>query len=322
MGDLRGRALWAYLTVCIVWGSTYLAIRVGVETLPPFLLAGARYLIAGGLLALWARFRKDPLPSTPREWRTLAIAGVLLLAGGNGLVVWAEQFVDAGTASIYVVTVVIWTAALDALLPGGRTGFGWQLVGGLLLGLLGSAVLTGVGAEAFRMDNMRGPLALIVASGSWAVGSVYLKRRGVGVSATTASAVQMLAGGLVLTIIGTTLGEAGAWHPSGQGLAALAYLIVFGSIVGFTAYGYALRHASATIVGTYAYVNPVVAVFLGWLLLDEPLGARKLLAMAVVLAAVIWIQRTVTPRKPAPRPVSRRAIPRTAEQSVPRGSSR
>jgi drug/metabolite transporter (DMT)-like permease len=322
MGDLRGRALWAYITVCIVWGSTYLAIRVGVESLPPFLLAGVRFLIAGGLLALWARFRKDPLPATPREWRTLAIVGILLLLGGNGLVVWAEQYVDSGAASVFVVTVVIWTAAFDALIPGGKTRFSWQLVGGLLLGLLGAAILTGVGAESLRTDALKGPVALLLASGSWALGSVYLKRRGVGVSATTASAVQMLAGGLALTVVGAALGEGRAWHPTREGLAALAYLIVLGSIVGFTAYGYALRHASATIVGTYAYVNPVVAVFLGWLLLDEPLGARKLLAMAAILAAVIWIQQTVTPKQPAPRPVSRRVLPRTVERSVPRGSSR
>jgi drug/metabolite transporter (DMT)-like permease len=320
MGDLRGRALWAYITVCIVWGSTYLAIRVGVESLPPFLLAGVRFLIAGGLLALWARFRQDPLPATPREWGTLAIAGILLLLGGNGLVVWAEQYVDSGAASVFVVTVVIWTAVFDALIPGGKTRFCWQLVGGLLLGLLGAAILTGVGAESFRTDALKGPLALLLASGSWALGSVYLKRRGVGVSATTASAVQMLAGGLALTLVGAALGEGGAWHPTREGLAALAYLIVLGSIVGFTAYGYALRHASPTVVGTYAYINPVVAVLLGWLLLDEPLGARKLLAMTAILAAVIWIQQTVTP-KPA-RPASRPAIPRTAAQSVPHGSSR
>jgi drug/metabolite transporter (DMT)-like permease len=306
MGELRGRALWAYLTVCIVWGSTYLAIRVGVETLPPFLMAGARFLIAGGVLALWAGFRKEAFPATAQEWRTLAIAGLLLLLGGNGLVVWAEQYVDSGAASVYVVTVVIWTATFDALLPGGKTRFGWQLVGGLLLGLLGAAILTGVGAESLRTENLKGPLALLLASGSWALGSVYLKRRTVAVSATTASAVQMLAGGLGLSLVGAALGETGAWHPSGQGLAALAYLIVFGSIVGFTAYGYALRHASATVVGTYAYVNPVVAVLLGWLLLDEPLGARKLLAMAAILAAVIWIQRTVTPKKVRALPVGER----------------
>lgn len=322
MGDLRGRALWAYLTVCLVWGSTYLAIRVGVETLPPFLFAGVRFLIAGGLLALWARFRKDPLPASAQEWRTLAIAGLLLLLGGNGLVVWAEQYVDSGAASVYVVIVVIWTATFDALIPGGKTRFGWQLVGGLLLGLLGAAILTGVGADSFQTDNLRGPLALILASGSWALGSVYLKRRTIHVSATAASVVQMLAGGVGLTVVGVALGESGAWHPSGQGLAALAYLIVFGSIVGFTAYGYALRHASPTVVGTYAYVNPVVAVLLGWLLLDEPLGARKLLAMAAILAAVIWIQRTVTPTQQAPQPISRRPLPQTAGQSVPRGSSR
>lgn len=296
MGDLQGRALWAYLTVCIVWGSTYLAIRVGVETLPPFLFAGIRFLIAGGLLAAWVWLRKEALPTTRRDWATLGVTGLLLLASGNGLVVWAEQYVDSGAASIYVVTVAIWAATFDAVIPGGKTRFCWPLVGGLLLGLAGSVLLTGVGPAALDPKNLQGAAALLIASASWALGTVYLKRRPVAVSATAASAVQMLVGGLVLTLFGFGLGESGAWQLDARGLGALLYLIVFGSIVGFTAYGYALRHASATVVGTYAYVNPVVAVLLGWMLLDEPLGARKLLAMAAILAAVLWIQRAVAPR--------------------------
>lgn len=312
MGELRGRALLAWLIVCLVWGSTYLAIRVGVQSLPPFLMAGVRFTIAGLLLGAFAWLRKEALPARARDWGVLALAGVLLLCAGNGLVVWAEQYVDSGTASIYVVTVAIWFAAFDALIPGGTTRLCWQLTSGLLLGLLGTAVLTGATPRALLTADLRGPIALIVASGAWAFGSVYLKRKHLATSFTTALAIQMLAGGAALLAVGFLRGERHLWHPTAQGLAALAYLIVFGAIVGFTAYGYALRHASATVVGTYAYLNPVVAVLLGWAILGEPLSARKLVAMAVILTAVVWIQRAVRPAARAPAGPARTALERRA----------
>jgi drug/metabolite transporter (DMT)-like permease len=319
VGELRGRALLAWLIVCVVWGSTYLAIRVGVESLPPFLLAGVRFTIAGLLLGGIAWLRREALPARAGDWGVLALAGVLLLCAGNGLVVWAEQYVDSGTASIYVVTVAIWFAGFDAMMPGGTTRFSWRLVGGLLLGLVGTAVLTGATPRALLAADLRGPVALIIASGAWAFGSVYLKRKHLATRFTTALTIQMLAGGAALLVVGLLRGERHLWHPTSAGLVALGYLIVFGAIVGFTAYGYALRHASATVVGTYAYLNPVVAVLLGWAILGEPLSARKLVAMAVILGAVLWIQRAVRPTARAPaRPahaapaVEHRARPRTA----------
>ena len=295
MGELRGRALLAWLIVCLVWGSTYLAIRVGVESLPPFLMAGVRFVIAGLVLGGIAWLRGEKLPARRGDWGVLAFAGVLLLCAGNGLVVWAEQYVDSGSASIYVVTVAIWFAGFDALIPGGTTRLCWQLAGGLLLGLLGTVLLTGATPAALLSADLRGPVALIIASGAWAFGSVYLKRKHLGTGFTTALTIQMLAGGVALALVGFLRGEQHHWHPTTQGLAALGYLIVFGAIVGFTAYGYALRHASATVVGTYAYVNPIVAVLLGWAILGEPLSLRKLGAMAVILGAVLWIQRAVRP---------------------------
>ena len=295
MGELRGRPLAAWLIVCVVWGSTYLAIRVGVGALPPFLLAGVRFLIAGVLLGVFARLRGETLPARAREWADLALAGVLLLCVGNGLVVWAEQFVDSGSASIYVVTGALWSAGFDAMIPGGTTRFSLRLAAGFILGLLGSAVLVGVTPRALLGADLRGPLALVVASASWALGSVYLKRRHVSTGFTTAATIEMLAGGVALLAVALVRGEQHLWHLTPGGLGALAYLIVVGSLVGFTAYGYALRHASATVVGTFAYVNPVVAVLLGWLLLGEPLSPRKLLSMAVILGAVLWIQSAVRP---------------------------
>ncbi len=297
MGELKGRAFAAYLIVCIVWGSTYLAIRVGVEHLPPFLFAGVRFLIAGVLLATIARALGESFPIRRQDWKTLTITGILFLTSGNGLVVWAEQYIDAGTASIYVVTVAIWAACFDALIPGGKTRFSWALAAGLALGLFGTVILTGATSDRILHTDLRGPLALITASASWAFGTVYLKRQSVSTTFSMAAAIQMLAGGALLVLIGLLRKETGAWQTTPAGLGALGYLIIFGSIVGFTAYGYALRHASATVVGTYAYINPLVAVLLGALLLHEELSGRKLVAMAVILLAVLWIQRSVSPGK-------------------------
>lgn len=300
MGELRGRALFAYVLVCVLWGSTYIAIRIGVAHLPPFLMAGVRFVIAGAILAGIAWILGERFPTRRKDWTTLALTGSLLLAGGNGLVVWAEQYLDSGTASIYVVTVAIWAACFDALIPGGKTKFSWALAGGLALGLVGTILLTGTSPAALLHADLRGPLALITASASWAFGTVYLKRNPVQVPFSMAAAVQMLIGGAVVGSIGLFRGEVDLWQSTSAGWGALAYLVIFGSIVGFTAYGYALRHASATVVGTYSYVNPVVAVLLGWLLLDEGLSGRKVLAMLVILGAVLWIQRSVTPRKAVP----------------------
>jgi drug/metabolite transporter (DMT)-like permease len=299
VGELRGRALWAWLIVCLVWGSTYLAIRVAVEGLPPFLFIGVRWIVAAALLGVISRFLlKESLPGRKQDWITLGITGILLITGGNGLLAWAEQYVDSGSASIYVVTVTIWSAMFDALLPGGKTRICASLVGGLLLGLAGTVALTGITPANLMQTDLRGPLALVIASGTWALGSVHLKRNPVQVPFSMAASIQMLIGGVVLLGISFLRGEVVPPNPGTASLAALGYLILFGSLIGFSAYGYALRHASATVVGTYAYVNPVVAVLLGALLLQEALDTRKVVAMAIILGAVLWIQRATAP-KPA-----------------------
>lgn len=290
MAGLRGKALIAYLLVCTVWGSTYLAIRIGVRDLPPFLLAGVRFTIAGLLLAAIVRATGDRLPRSGRDWRVLAITGVFLLVGGNAIVVWAEQFVASGPASVYVAVVPLWAAFFDAVVPGGSGRLTWRVGTGLALGFLGSALLAGVTPRELLATDLRGPLSLVLASASWALGTVYSKRNPTATTPFAAAAVQMLAGGMILILLGLTLGEAPAWRVTPSGVGALAYLIVFGSIVGYTAYAYALRHTSATLVGTYAYVNPVVAVVLGWLVLSEPITPRTLAAMGLILGSVIWIQ--------------------------------
>ncbi len=254
MAGLRGKALVAYLVVCVFWGSTYLAIRVGVGVLPPFLFAGLRFLIAGLLLLTVMLALGDTLPKRLVDWRTQAIVGVLLLAGGNAFVVWAEQYTASGVASIFVVTVALWMAFFDAIIPGGSGDLNWRVVTGLLLGFLGTALLVGASpAEILRAD-LRGPIALTCASASWSLGSVYSKRHRTETSPYVGAAIQMIAGGAAIALVGTLLGEWHRWHLTPRGAGALAYLVVVGSILGYSAYTYALRHASPTIVGTYAYV--------------------------------------------------------------------
>ncbi len=300
MAGLRGKALIAYLLVCTVWGSTYLAIRIGVQDLPPLLFAGVRFLVAGLLLAALVLATGDTLPRRLRDWRILGVTGLFLLLGGNAVVVWAEQFVESGPASVFVAAMPLWAAFFDAVVPGGGAVFTWRVGVGLALGFLGSTLLAGVTPGELLSADLRGPIALTLASASWALGTVYSKRHPTRTTPFAAAAAQMIVGGAVITLLGLALGEAGTGQLSPAGLGALAYLVVFGSIVGYTAYAYALRHASATVVGTYAYVNPVVAVLLGWVVLHEHVTLRTLGAMALILGAVVWIQ--LSARKPGTLP--------------------
>ena len=310
---LKGKALIAYLVVCIFWGSTYLAIKIGVTELPPFLFAGLRFFVAGLILLALARALGDPLPRRS-DWRTLAIVGVLLLAGGNAFVVWSEQYVASGIASIFVVTVAMWTALFDAIIPGGSGDLNWRVIAGLMLGFLGTLLLVGATPAEILAADKRGPIALTFASASWALGTVYAKRHPTQASPYMGAAFQMLVGGGTVAIVGTVLGEWQSWHLTGRAIGAFAYLVVFGSILGYSAYSYALRHASATIVGTYAYVNPVIAVLLGWLLLQEPVHARTFIAMGMILVAVVWIQFSYK-RRPVGRTAGRPAENGTLEPS-------
>src|SRR5437764_563707 len=208
---LKGKALIAYLVVCVFWGSTYLAIKVGVTELPPFLFAGLRFLIAGLLLFSIARALGDALPRRS-DWRTLAIVGVLLLAGGNAFVVWSEQYVASGIASIFVVTVAMWTAMFDAIIPGGSGDLNWRVVAGLLFGFLGTLLLVGATPAEILSADKRGPIALTFASASWALGTVYAKRHPTQASPYMGAAFQMIVGGGTVALVGTLFGEWAAWH--------------------------------------------------------------------------------------------------------------
>jgi drug/metabolite transporter (DMT)-like permease len=282
----------ALLTVYVVWGSTYLAIALMIETLPPLLAASARYLVAGVLmvafLAARARFRGSPLEATgAAQWRAAAIVGVLLLLGGNGFVVLSELRIPSGIAAVLVATVPIWLAVFDAIATRRRPSA--LAIGGIVAGFAGVAILLAPVSGVESIDPL-GVLLVLVAALSWALGSVYSRGAPMPRSALLGTGMEMLTGGAALFVAGGLLGEVGQIQPAAfslSSLLALAYLIVFGSLVAFTAYVWLLGNVPVSTVGTYAYVNPIVAVALGALFRHEPITPRTLIAAVIIIGAVI-----------------------------------
>jgi drug/metabolite transporter (DMT)-like permease len=305
---MRARLIAAFAAVYVIWGSTYLAIRFAVETLPPLLMAGVRFLIAGGILLLWARLRERSGAPTKTDWLTGFVSGVLLLVGGNGAVVWAEQQVPSGIAALLVAVVPVWMVLLDWLRPGGRRPPSLVFVG-LGLGLVGLALLVGPGAlHASGTASLAGAGVLMAGSLSWALGSLYTQRAPRPTSGQIGSGTQMVAGGVSLLLVAVLIGEPSRLdlaHASSRSLIAFWYLVTFGSLIGFTAYVYLLGHTTAAKAATYAYVNPVVAVLLGWAIAHEPVTARTLIAAAVILAGVAII--TLARDRPSSVPEETRA---------------
>jgi drug/metabolite transporter (DMT)-like permease len=291
----------ALLAVYLIWGSTYLAIRFAVETLPPFLMAGVRFVIAGGILYGWRRAAGFPRPD-PGQWRAATVVGGLMLLGGNGGVVWAQQWVASGTAALIVASVPLWMVILDWLRPGGRPP-GAGVWAGLIVGLAGVALLLDGGDQHVRYSA--GWLVLVLASISWAVGSLYSRTARLP-APLLATGMQMLAGGALLLLAGVLTGELRGLDPaafSTRSVLALLYLIVFGALIGYSAYVWLLRVTTPALASTYAYVNPAVAVFLGWLLAGETLTTRVVLASVVIVGAVALITRVrVRPRRIPPAP--------------------
>ncbi len=283
----------ALLIVYVVWGSTYLAIAIVVETLPPLLSAGLRFGVAGtfmiGVLAAHARLRRrEPLERPTRaHWRSAFIIGALLLLGGNGGVVLAEQFIASGVAAVLIATVPIWLAVFDAVLQRRRpTGL---VIGGLVAGLVGVGILLAP-VEGIEAPDPLGVGLVIVSAISWAAGSLYARRAALPRSQLLGTGMEMLAGGIVLLVAGTLIGEIGRTDVASfslRSLVALVYLAVFGSLIAFTAYSWLLANVPVSTVGTYAYVNPVVAVALGAVILSEPVTPRTLVATAIIIGAVV-----------------------------------
>ena len=295
------RLALAFAAVYLIWGSTYLAIRYAIETLPPFVMAGVRFVLAGSILYGWARAHGAGRPAA-KQWRAAVISGGFLLLGGNGAVVWAEQKVPSGLTALLIATEPLWIVLLDWLRPGGvRPGTRTTL--GLIIGFIGMLLLIGpteiIGGTPI---DPAGAGVLLIGALSWAIGSLYSVRARVSSSPLIGSGMQMLAGGILLLLAASVAGEWRRFTPGGaslQSLASVAYLIVFGSLVGFTSYTWLLRMASPTQVSTYAYVNPLVAVFLGWFIAGEPVTTRTLAAAAVIVGAVIII--TTSRKRPSPR---------------------
>ena len=287
------RIALAFLTVYLVWGSTYLAIRWGVEHAPPWLFAGARFLASGLLLVAYARWRGDAWPA-PRDWRVIALTSTLMLVGGNGLVTYAEQWIASNQAALMVATSALWMAGFGTL--GGR---GERLnaltVAGLVLGFAGVAVLVGAGLES-RTGPPLAYAALLASPVCWALGSVLSRRAPARCPPLMTAACQMLLAGAVMTLMGGALGEAPRWQWSWPLFWPFAYLVIFGSCIAYSAYYWLVYQVTPAQLGTYAYVNPAIAVLLGWWLADEYLAATQWLGTGIILAGVVAV--TLAQRRP------------------------
>jgi drug/metabolite transporter (DMT)-like permease len=294
---LTWKVLLAFAIIYLVWGSTFLAIRIGVREVPPFLLAGVRFLIAGTVLYGWMRARGTPSPSQ-REWGAASLLAILIFVLDYGLVFWAERRVPSGITAVMMATIPVFMVMSEILIL--RTQrLRIRLAMALLLGIGGVTVLVsrGLGFGEAPIDTA-GACALLVAAVSWSVGSVLTRKLPLPPAKVMSSGAQMLAGGVLLTLTAALLGEFRGFHVqavSREAWLALAYLIVAGSIVAFTAYVWLIHHESPTKVGTYAYVNPVVAVVLGYFLGGEALGMRTILGTALVLVSVVVM--TTAPAK-------------------------
>jgi len=287
----------AFLAVYLIWGSTYLAIRFAIDTLPPFFMAGARNAIAGTLLFAWTRLRGAPRPRLI-HWREAAIVGGLMLLAGNGGVTWAEQHIPSGMVALMIATTPLWMVLLQALPRAGVRPAGRVLVG-IALGLGGVGMLVATGRlEGGRHLDLFGVAVVLFAALSWSAGSLYTRRARLPANPTQGVSMEMLAGGGLLLLAAAISGEWARLDLSALSLRsglAFLYLIVFGSMLGFSAYLWLLRHTTPARAATYAYVNPVVAVLLGWAFAGEPLTGQTLLAAAVIVAAVAIITTAGSP---------------------------
>jgi drug/metabolite transporter (DMT)-like permease len=289
----RAKLIAAFAAIYIIWGSTYLGIKYAIESIPPFMVGGTRFLIAGGILYTWARLRSGVKP-TAQNWRDGLILGVFLLGVGNGCVVWAQQDTPSGITALVVAIVPLIVVLIEWLRPGGKQP-GAAALSGVVIGLLGMALLIGPSAFMGAGDVKVLPaLVLLMGSVSWSVATIFGKRASVPPSPPLASAIQLLGGGISLMIASTVAGELGRVEPANIPLRAIlsvAYLVIFGSIIAFSAYSWLLRVASPTKISTYAYVNPIVAMFLGWAIAGEEMSVRVLVAAGVTLAGVALITR-------------------------------
>lgn len=296
----------AFAAVYLIWGSTYLGIRYAIETLPPFLMAASRFLTAGLILFVWSAAQGESVRASLSQWPRALIIGALLLLCGNGGVTWAEKYIASGLAALLIATEPLLVVMLNWAITRRRPNT--KVLFGVFIGLAGVALLIGDGlrqAEASSM-SLIGSGVVVLSSFAWATGSVYVNRRPIQASTSMASGMQMLAGGSLLLLLALTAGDfqrLNLANASWRSLAAWIYLTIFGSLVAFTAYSWLLRNVTTSRAATYAYVNPVVAVLLGWLLASEPLTSRMVIAAAIIIGSVALITTYGTDKtavRPAP----------------------
>ena len=289
----KNTRIWiALLSVYLIWGSTYLAILYVVETIPPFMAGGMRFISSGLVLYIWRLSKGDSVP-TRRQWRDAGIIGLLLLVGGNGLVSWSEQFVPSGIAALLISTMPIWMVIIESFRRGGEKPKTKTIIG-LVLGFGGVALMIGPGELSSEIGALHplGLIALPIGALLWSLGSVYSKSADLPSSSLMTTSAEMLVGGAGMFLVATLRGEWGGFAlgaVSSESWTGLLYLAVVGSLGGFVAYAYLLRNAPISLVSTYAYVNPVIAILLGAWIAQESLNGRTILAALVILGAVILI---------------------------------
>jgi drug/metabolite transporter (DMT)-like permease len=284
------KAYAAWLAVCVLWGTTYLAIAIGLETLPPLYMAGFRYIVAGTLLAAVLKLRGEPMPAR-RSWGRLALLGVLLLGFGNGGLVWAEQTIPSGFAALLVAMTPFWMVGIDSLMKEGERLTRPRVLG-LIVGFIGVLMLVWpeIAAGGGR-GFIQGVVAAEIACVGWALGSNYARRRGHDENVLVVAGFEMIFGGLFLVAGGSLRQEWRGVALTYRTFAAWLYLVFFGGIAGFSAYAYALKHLPLSTVSLYAYVNPVIAVALGTLVLGEPFNPRIAVAAMVVMTGMWMVRR-------------------------------
>jgi drug/metabolite transporter (DMT)-like permease len=286
----RAWAYGAFAIVCVVWGTTYLGIRIALDTIPPLLLTGSRFTVAGLIMLGIAKLRGERVPVDLRTLLNLALVGFLMVGVGNLAVVWAEQYVPSGIAALLVATAPFWMAIIEMFRRQGERQSVQSGIG-MAIGFVGVALLVTPGVSgAWSLYFLLGALAIQVGGICWQLGSAHGKYNLAHVPLMASSALQMLFGGLIVTVAGFAIGEAPRFALTTRSFLALAYLTIFGSVIAYSAYVFALAHMRTTHTSLYAYVNPVVAVFLGWLVLSEPLTPLSVLAMVVILAGVALVQ--------------------------------
>ncbi|HEY7750736.1 MAG TPA: EamA family transporter [Ignavibacteriaceae bacterium] len=284
------KAYVAWIAICIIWGTTYLAIKVGVTELPPMLFAGIRWIVAGFILIILLNLSGKTLPRF-KDLKHIAIVGISLIGIGNGLVVVAEQWISSGLAALLLSTLPFWMVASESILAKGPK-VNIYIAAGLIAGTIGVMILFSRDLDIFVDVNLLiGVICLMAAEIAWALGSIYSKYVKVNVHPLMNASFQMLIAGILQTALGFILGEFSEFYMNMNGLLSMAYLILFGSIIGYPAYIYAIEHLPLSLVSTYAYINPIIALILGWYILDEVLTIYVLISAVLIIFGVILVKK-------------------------------